>query len=119
VLAIIERARDGRRSLACPFVFQHDGAKLPSFRKAWASACKTAGLPGLVIHDLRRSAVRNLVRAGVSERNAMGFTGHKTRAIFDRYDIVGADDLKAASAKLATYVREHAQETLKVVPLRK
>lgn len=113
VLKIIKRARS-TRSLACPFVFQHDGAKLPTFRKAWASACKAAGLGRLVIHDLRRSAVRNLVRAGVSESVAMGFTGHKTRSIFDRYDILDKRDLEAASAKLASYVRERAQEEPKL-----
>jgi len=118
VLEIIERAR-ATRSLACPFVFALDGKKLPSFRKAWAAACKASGQRGLVIHDLRRSAVRNLVRAGVSEHDAMEFTGHKTRAIFDRYDVVGADDLKAASAKLASYVRGRAQDQPKVVPLHK
>jgi integrase len=113
VLEIIKRARS-TRSLGCPFVFQHDGAKLPTFRKAWASACKASGLGRLVIHDLRRSAVRNLVRAGVSESVAMGFTGHKTRSIFDRYDILDKRDLEAASAKLATYVRERSQEEPKV-----
>lgn len=113
VLEIIKRARS-TRSLACPFVFQHDGAKLPTFRKVWANACKAAGLGRLVIHDLRRSAVRNLVRAGVSESVAMGFTGHKTRSIFDRYDILDKRDLEAASAKLASYVRERAQEEPKV-----
>lgn len=109
VLEIMKLARS-TRSLACPFVFQHDGAKLPTFRKAWAGACKAAGLGRVVIHDLRRSAVRNLVRAGVSESVAMGFTGHKTRSIFDRYDILDKRDLEAASAKLASYVRERAQE---------
>ena len=91
-----------------------DGAKLPTLRKVWANACKAAGLGRLVIHDLRRSAVRNLVRAGVSESVAMGFTGHKTRSIFDRYDILDKRDLEAASAKLASYVRERAQEEPKV-----
>src|SRR5208282_4736560 len=97
LLAIIARAHAGR-SLECPNVFQNDGKALGSFRKTWASACKAAGLKGLLIHDMRRSCVRNLVRAGVPESVAMGFTGHLTRTIFDRYDIVAASDLEAAAA---------------------
>jgi len=118
LLAIIARA-DASRTLACPNVFARDGKALGSFRKAWRSACKAAGLKGLLVHDLRRSAVRNLVRAGVPESVAMGFTGHLTRTIFDRYDIVAASDLEAAAAKMTAYVRERSQEQPKVVPLRK
>ncbi len=118
LLAIVVRS-DAARSLACQRLFQHDGAPLGSFRKTWASACEAAGLKGLLIHDMRRSAVRNLVRAGVPESIAMGFTGHLTRTVFDRYDIVAASDLEAAAAKMTAYVRGRAQEQPKVVPLRK
>ena len=69
----------------------------------WDEACKAAGLEGLTPHDLRRSAVRNMKRAGVVDSVAMRITGHKTRSMYDRYDIVDETDLIDAGQKLAEY----------------
>jgi integrase len=74
--------------------------RVKAFTRSWQSACAKAGLHGRIPHDLRRSAVRSFVRAGLSEHTAMSLSGHKTSSIFRRYDIVSAADLDEAAAKL-------------------
>lgn len=84
-----------------PWVFHRDGAEIKELRGAWTSACKAAGLPGRIVHDFRRTAVRNLERAGVPRSVAMKLTGHKTESVYRRYAIVAEADLREGVAKLA------------------
>lgn len=83
----------------CPWVFHRDGQQIKYFRRPWVKACTEAKVERIP-HDFRRTAVRNLVRAGVPERVAMMITGHKTRSVFDRYNIVSASDLQEAARRI-------------------
>jgi len=85
-----------------PFVFhRHGGKPIRSFHDAWHRACRMAGVPGKLVHDLRRTAVRNLERSGASRSVAMKLVGHKTESIYRRYAIVNEADLAQAVQKVA------------------
>ncbi len=82
------------------------GSRIGNFRKLWARACAAAGCPGRLVHDLRRSAVRRLTRAGIARSIAKKLSGHLTDCVFERYDIVNEADLLAAVKKLSAFRRK-------------
>lgn len=109
------RAVERRTGAIVPWVFHRDGRPIKSYRTAWENACERAAtetrngvrvvvrpeLVGRLVHDLRRTAVRNLERAGVPRSVATKLTGHKTESVYRRYAIVAERDLHEGVAKLA------------------
>jgi len=96
-----------------PLVFHRDGKRLRDLRGPWKKACTAIGLPTRIMHDFRRTAVRNLERAGVPRSVAMKLTGHKTESVYRRYAIVSEADLKEGVAKLA---KLHESQSVPVKP---
>ena len=96
------------------FVFtRNDGKPVKIFRGTWRNACKHAGVPGLLFHDLRRTGARNLRRAGVAEGVIMKIGGWRTRSVFERYAIVSRNDIADAILKLQeSEERAHQQRAL-------
>ena len=109
-------ARIAARRPDCPSVFHDDGVPIgDGFTRAWNAACRAAGVPDLLFHDLRRSAVRNLIRAGVSKVVAKTISGHRSDMVFDRYDITSTEDQADALARVAAY-HEQRRAARTVVP---
>ena len=111
----IQRERD----FLIASVFVHDTGEAMSgwYYDSWRTACEKASLAGRIVHDFRRSAARNLVRAGVPESVAMKLTGHKTRSIFDRYNVTSSTDLREAVKKLARFHTQAGTETGRVIAM--
>lgn len=124
VLLTLKQQKETRDALYpnCEWVFAREGQPIRSFKTAWAGACVRTGLvdsggePAKLFHDLRRTGVRNLVRAGVPEVVSMRISGHKTRAVFDRYNIVSETDLTDAAEKLDRHLRQRRSKDANPTP---
>lgn len=112
----VERATDA----IVRHVFHVEGAPFSShFYRVWRKAAKAAGVPDAWFHDLRRSAVRRLERAGVSRSVAMKLTGHKTEAIYRRYAIADRKALEEGVEKLRSFAEGAGEGRRKVVPMKR
>jgi integrase len=107
-LQVLLEARWQTRRGVC--VFHRDGKPIKDFRRAWARACKQAGLADRLVHDLRRTFAREMRRAGVSEGEIMRLAGWRSRSMFDRYNIIDEADLSRAVA------RRYGEVTVKSEP---
>jgi len=132
------KALHSQRRLGCPYVFHRNGNKIKRFTRTWNRACIKAGLwrplkdsdgksvvvkrkdgseelvkvPTKIFHDFRRTAVRNMIRAGIPERVAMMISGHKTRCVFDRYNIVSDQDLREAAMKQQSFINSQNSDEM-------
>lgn len=104
--AEIEMAMSTARQEKSPFLIQKDGKPVFDFEKAWKTACKTANVPQALFHDLRRTAITNMIEAGYSEKDAMEMSGHKTRHIFERYHIVRPQRQQELAQKLENHLNQ-------------
>jgi integrase len=122
--AVLERQRGRTRTIerekdrVIPWVFHRGGQPIRYFRRAWLTACKAAELPHRIPHDFRRTAVRNLERAGVPRSAAMKMVGNKTEAIYRRYAIADERMLREGAAKLEALLQAQRGAVRVVVPLR-
>lgn len=106
-LLVMKKAKEiqVREFPSCPYVCHRNGQPFNNLIHGWKTACKRVGVEGKTFHDLRRTGVRNLVRAGVPETVAMKISGHKTRSVFDWYNITSEDDLREAAKRVNRYIQ--------------
>ena len=115
-LMMQESIRDAKFP-GCPFAFFGEtGGQIVDFRKAWAAACDRAGVPELIFHDLRRTAARNMRRAGIAEHVIMKIAGWKTNSMLRRYDIVDGHDLREAASKMEDHLKATSIRGLGTTP---
>jgi integrase len=100
--------------LLSSLVFHRDGKPVNEFRKSWATACKAAGCPGTLVHDLRRCAATQLIRSGVTKDVARELGGWKTDSMFSRYNICAEEDLRDAMEKVTTYNEAESRKVASV-----
>ena len=114
--AQLERTRSFELSTGqvVPWLFHREGRPIRNFRWAWEKACSLAGI-SRIPHDFRRTAVRNLERAGVPESAAMAMVGHKTESIYRRYAIADEVMLREGAEKLAALHQANADAPRKIV----
>ena len=117
----LEKTRQLEKATECviPWVFHRNGKPIKDYYGAWDEACRLAGLPDRIAHDLRRTAVRNLERAGVPRSASMKMTGHKTESVYRRYAIVDEAMLREGAKKLVIFHAGKTTKTSKVVSIRK
>jgi len=99
------------------YVFTRDGKRVIDFRVTWLNVTKAAGCPDTLVHDLRRSAVKRMIRRGIAQTTAMKISGHRTESVFRRYAIVGEDDLRDAARKLEPERIDTVKIQLPIEPL--
>ena len=116
-MADLLRAAKAERDTSWPeslWVFSRSGSKILDFRWGWDQACERAGVPDLNFHDLRRTAVRNMRRAGVPQVVRMKISGHKTDSMERRYNIVDNEDLSMAKVLLERRQKDNVTVTKSV-----
>jgi len=120
LIPLIERRKQARSVetanglVLSNLVFHRNGLPIREFRKSWATACRCAGCKGTLIHDLRRSSARNLIRSGVTMDVAKRVGGWKTDSIFSRYNITSEEDLREAMQKVTQYNEAESQKVVQI-----
>ena len=106
---LIEK-RERLKVPGCDLIFHKNGRPIGEFDAKWKKACRAAGRPNGIVHDLRRSRARNWIRAGVPEKLAMELGGWKTRSIFDAYNVTDESDLVQAQERTERYLLEQEEK---------